>query len=313
MFDLTKKIVVPLDGSRNALKSFDYLDLVYGPKHNLEINLFHVLPSLPPILTDEKILDKDILLKKSDVEKKNLQMAERLLAEAKDILMEKGFDEERITTLFQKKTVSTARDICNWASREQADAVALTRRGETDLDTFFMGGISSKLVHYCANCPVWILGGGVHAKKMLVCMDGSENSFRAADHTGFMLSRTDCQVTLFHSTRDLTRYVPVEALENAEELQLLWKNKAGQQIASYMEKARETLLTAGLASEQIAMKIADGSRSAADDILKEARNNGYGTIVLGRHGESMAKEFLFGSVTNKLLHHSLGFAVWIVQ
>lgn len=104
---------MPLDGSKNTLKSFDYLDLVYGPKHNLEINLFHVLPSLPPILTDEKILDKDLLLKKSDVEKKNLRMAERLLMEAKNVLMKKGFEEERISTIFQKKAVSTARDICN--------------------------------------------------------------------------------------------------------------------------------------------------------------------------------------------------------
>ena len=105
----------------------------------------------------------------------------------------------------------------------------------------------------------------------------------------------------------------MEVLEGTEELQKLWKNKAGEQIAPYMEKAEEMLLNAGLSKEQIAMKVVDGGRSAADEILKEARNKGYGTIVLGRHGESMAKEFMFGSVTNKILHHSPGLAVWIVQ
>ena len=105
----------------------------------------------------------------------------------------------------------------------------------------------------------------------------------------------------------------MEALENAEEFQKLWKNKAGEQIAPYMEKAQEILLNAGLSKEQISMKIVDGSRSAANEILKEARKNGYGTIVLGRHGESMAKEFMFGSVTSKILHHSPGLAIWIVQ
>ena len=102
-------------------------------------------------------------------------------------------------------------------------------------------------------------------------------------------------------------------LEEAEELQGLWKSKAGEQIAPYLVKAREMLLDAGLMEDQITTKIVDGSRSAADDILKEARNSGYGTIVLGRHGQSMMKEFVFGSVTNKVLHHSTGLTIWLVQ
>ncbi|MGD9041504.1 MAG: universal stress protein [Desulfobacteraceae bacterium] len=313
MRDLTKKIVIPVDGSKNALKSLDYLDLIYGPGHDLDVTFFHVLPFLPQLLTDEKTFDKELWLKQSDLEKKNAQIAERILEEVQTVLIKKGFKKERITTIFQKMQMSTARDICNWAYKEKVDAVALTRRGRTDLETFFMGAISSKLVHYCADCPVWILGGGVHSKKVLVCMDSSKNALRAAGHASFMLSGTDCQATLFHSIRHLRRYVPMEALENVEELQKLWKNKAGEQIAPYMAKAEEMLLNAGFAKEQIAMKVVDGDRSAANEILKEARNNGYGTIVLGRHGESMAKEFMFGSVTNKILHHSPGLAVWIVQ
>jgi nucleotide-binding universal stress UspA family protein len=313
MKNLTKKIVIPVDGSKNALKSLDYIDLIYGPEHNLDVTFFHVLPFLPQFLTDEKIFDKELWLKQSDLEKKNTQIAERILEEAQTVLIKKGFKKERITTIFQKTQMSTARDICNWAYREKVDAVALTRRGRTDLETFLMGAISSRLVHYCADCPVWILGGAVRSRKVLVCMDSSKNALRAADHVGFMLSGTDCLATLFHSIRHLRRYVPMEALENAEELQKLWKNKAGEQIAPYMEKAQEILLNAGLSKEQIAMKVVDGGRSAANEILKEARNNGYGTIVLGRHGESMAKEFMFGSVTNKILYHSPGLAVWIVQ
>jgi nucleotide-binding universal stress UspA family protein len=113
--------------------------------------------------------------------------------------------------------------------------------------------------------------------------------------------------------QSLGRYVPKEVLGGAEEPQDLWRDKAGLQIAPYMEKAREMLLNAGLTEEQIAMKVVEGSRSAADDILKEARNNECGTIVLGRHGQSMMKEFIFGNVTSKILHHSPGLAIWIVQ
>ncbi len=313
MAELIKEIVIPVDGSKNALKSLDYLDLMYGPEHDLEVTLLYIWPLLPPILTDKKTMDKDTWIKLTAVEKRNVPMAERILAEAKNALVKKGFDEKRIIKLYQRQKISTAQDICNWANREKADAVLLTRRGRTDLETFFMGGVSNKLVNYCGNYPVWIVGGRIDTKKVLVCVDSSENALRAVDHAGFMLSGTDCLATLFHTVKHLRHFVPMEVLEGAEELQQFWKSKAGEQISPYMEKAREMLLNAGLTEEQIVTKVTDGSRSVADDILKEARDNEYGTIVLGRHGRSMMQGFIFGSVTNKVLHQSAGLAIWIVQ
>ena len=70
MPELAKKIVIPIDGSKNALKSLDYLELIYGPGHNLDVNLLYVLPSLPPILTKEITMDKRLQLTQSDVKKR---------------------------------------------------------------------------------------------------------------------------------------------------------------------------------------------------------------------------------------------------
>jgi nucleotide-binding universal stress UspA family protein len=56
----------------------------------------------------------------------------------------------------------------------------------------------------------------------------------------------------------------------------------------------------------------DGSRSAASDILDEAQNNGYGTIVMGRRGLSGVKEFFMGSVSSKVLQNCTGMAAWVV-
>ncbi len=50
------------------------------------------------------------------------------------------------------------------------------------------------------------------------------------DHAGFMLAGTECQVTLFHAMRDLGRFMPKEVLDEAPELEELWKQKAGEQI-----------------------------------------------------------------------------------
>jgi len=84
-------------------------------------------------------MDKEIWVKLTAVEKKNVLMGERILAVGKTALVKKGFDEKRIKELYQRQEKSTGQDICNWANRKQVDAVLLTRRGRTDLDTFFHG------------------------------------------------------------------------------------------------------------------------------------------------------------------------------
>jgi nucleotide-binding universal stress UspA family protein len=246
------------------------------------------------------------------LENKSVRLAEKILAKAKSVLIEKGFDEDRVQTVFRKKDTGIARDICSWVESKRADAVLITTRGRSRLEAFFMGEISAKLLEYCRVCPVWIVEGQVTSNRVLIAIDNSENAIRAVDHAGFMLSGTDSHVTLFHTMRHLRRFVPLEVLEEAPELEELWKSKAGQEIEPYMKKAKEILLKAGLSENQISTRVAEGSRSAASDILEEARLKGYGTIVLGRRGLSGVKEFFMGSVTSKVLQDAAGLAVWIV-
>jgi nucleotide-binding universal stress UspA family protein len=266
------------------------------------------------VFDDDKIIDWQIRQKRMAVSERNTLLAERILADAKENLIKKGFDEKRIRTVSQEKGISTAKDICRWANAKQADAILLTKRGSTDFETFILGGVSSKLVEYCVHLPVWIVEGNVHSNRVLLCVDSSENALRAVDHVRFMLSGADSSLTIFYSARDLKHYVPEEALVGAEELQKLWKDKQGQQIARFLERARSMLLDSGLTEKQIAVKVVDGTRSAAEDILREAHDGGYGTIVLGRRGQSGLKEFIFGSVTRKVLQRHLpDLAIWIVQ
>jgi hypothetical protein len=39
MAELSKMVVLPVDGSENALRSLDYLHLLFGSRHNLEVAL----------------------------------------------------------------------------------------------------------------------------------------------------------------------------------------------------------------------------------------------------------------------------------
>ena len=312
MTALTKMLIIPVDGSENALKSLDYLHLIYGNRHNLELTLKYVLPSLPPLLTDNRFMDREAATKVKTIENKSIRMAKKILAQAKNFLIDKGFDGERVQTVYKKKESGIAQDICQWAESKRADAVLVASRGRSRLEAFFMGEVSSKLLENCRVCPVWIVQGQVKSKQVLIAIDSSENALRAVDHAGFMLSGTDCPVMLFHTMRHLRRFVPLEVLDEAPELEQLWKTKAGQEIEPFMTKAEEMLAKAGVSESQISKKIVDGSRSAASDILEEARKSQYGTIVMGRRGISGVQEFFMGSVSSKVLQNSTGMAVWIV-
>ena len=313
MENSARKIVIPVDGSMNSFRSLDYLNLIYGPQQNLTVNLLYVLPTLPRILTEEEKEDKEIITQIKNVEKKNIIMAERILAEAKTSLIEEGFEEENVVAVYQKMEVTIPRDICHWARSMEADAILLGRRGRTDLTTFVIGEVCDKLVERCEGTPLWIVGGKVESKKVLLCIDASQNAVRAAEHAGSMLSGTDCPVTIFHTMRHLRRFVPVSLLEEAEELIHLWRTRSGQQLAMYINNAKDALLSAGIPEEQISIKVADGTRSEADDILGEALTNDYGTVIMGRRGASMVKEFILGSVSKKVLMHLSDLAICIVR
>jgi nucleotide-binding universal stress UspA family protein len=79
-----------------------------------------------------------------------------------------------------------------------------------------------------------------------------------------------------------------------------------------MKKAHAMLIQAGVAENQISVKVIDGSRSAARDILEEAEENAVGTVVLGKKGYSNVKDYSMGSVTKKVLDRASDMTVCIV-
>ncbi len=312
MEDLTKKVIVPVDGSKDALKSLNYLDLIFEKNHNLDVDLVYITPSLSNAFGDEP-MDKKTYAALSTAEKKIVNKGERILEDAKSALVKMGFDEDRIRTVSRKKQIGISQDICVFAESTQVDAMVVSRRSHTDLETFFMGRVTDRLVEQCKDAPVWVVGGNIDSKKVLICVDRSGNALRAVDHAGFMLSGTDCKITLFNAMRDLKRMVPSDVVEEAPDLEKLWEAKAAREVGEQMQKAKAMLLEAGIPEEQISKRVVHGSRSPGDDIIKEAREKGYGTIVMGRRGISGFKEFVFGSVTKKILNQAAGFVVWIVQ
>ena len=308
-----KMIVVPIDGSENALTSLDYINRIFGSKHHFRLSLVYILPKLPPILVEESRKSKKTINLEQDIEKKNSQMAERILADAKDRLMHFGFTQKTVEAAFFNINIGVARDICSWAEKnKKADAIFISSRGRSRLKAFFTGEIANKVLEYVKVCPVWLVKGTVKHNNVLLAVENSENAMRAVDHAAFLLSGTDVTVTVFHSKRDLRRFVPKEVLQEFPGVQKFWQKKAGDVVAPYMKKAHTKLIQAGIAENRISVKMVNGSHSAAKDILDEAEENAIGTVILGRKGYSNVEDYAMGSITKKVLNGAADMTVCIV-
>jgi nucleotide-binding universal stress UspA family protein len=53
--------------------------------------------------------------------------------------------------------------------------------------------------------------------------------------------------------------------------------------------------------------------SLAECILAERNQSKCNTIVVGRQGLSRSEEFLFGSVSSKIVNHARNCTVWVVE
>ena len=308
----SKRVVVPIDGSQNALRALDYLSLIFGSKYNLKVILFYLLPSLPQILIEGSTTSDEMARKFTELEKKNREMAQLILSEGKKRLLDNGFKKQAVETVFQKREVGIARDICNWSENTRTDAIIISTRGLSRLKAFFMGETANKVLEFNRSCPVWMVKGAVRRKNILLVVDNSPNAMRAVDYAGFIIPGTEAHVTIFHSKQDLKRFMPSGLLEEFPEFQKLWKYKSGEVVAPYLKRAKEILIKAGLKENQVSIELVEGSESAGIDILKEVENSDAGTIFIGKRGCSDVKDFSMGSVAKKVLYQAWDIAVCIV-
>ena len=78
------------------------------------------------------------------------------------------------------------------------------------------------------------------------------------------------------------------------------------------QRAEELLRKAGFEEKNITVKVETQKKGIARDIINEA-SSGYDTVVLGRRGLSGIKEFLLGSISQKVLHSTKNVSVLLVD
>jgi nucleotide-binding universal stress UspA family protein len=108
--------------------------------------------------------------------------------------------------------------------------------------------------------------------------------------------------------------LPPDGHFESEEERLKWLEGERDRAARLLGRARELCLQAGFPEGSVETRAVERRcASVSDCILKEVREAGACTLVVGRRGVSEKEEFLFGSTSSQVLHDARGCAVWVVE
>jgi len=153
--------------------------------------------------------------------------------------------------------------------------------------------------------------------RILVAFDDSENAMRAVEYVANRFTKEN-QITLFSIVPDTAALCDMNSpslIPYFTEKQAVFcglEDQKKELIDKAMLRAKDILLKAGFEDKQISMKVQTKKNGVARDISDEARS-GYDTIVAGRRGLSAVKEFIFGSVSQKLLHMAEDVSIIVVD
>lgn len=147
-------------------------------------------------------------------------------------------------------------------------------------------------------------------RNILIAADESENAQRAVAYVGKLLGGVGgFKVTVLHVISE-----PEEDFFPDDADRERWFGEYSEQVARMLENYRRTLIDAGFNPPDVSIRsTVRYCPSMAECILAETDSTEYSTLVVGRKGITHKEEFLFGSVSGKIIRTAKNCTVWVVQ
>ena len=157
--------------------------------------------------------------------------------------------------------------------------------------------------------------------KILIALDNSKSAWKGVKYVARTFNNAQgVKITLFHVLPGLPTGLlnPGHILTEEEEklrrrLAVEWEEEKRKEWEDLFGKAQKLLISAGIPARMITKEFRPDHSSVAQEIIDEARDGRYSTIVMGRRGLGPIKSAILGSVTDNVVHHAQGFVVTIVE
>jgi nucleotide-binding universal stress UspA family protein len=147
-------------------------------------------------------------------------------------------------------------------------------------------------------------------KNILIAVDESDNARRAVSYVGQLLAGIKgFKVLILHVIRQ-----PEEDFFSTFAEKDKWLGQYKLKVDAMLKNYREILIGDGFEPEDVSVRSKlRYCPSLAECILAERNQMKCSTIVVGRQGLSRSEEFLFGSVSSKIVNHARDCTVWVVE
>jgi nucleotide-binding universal stress UspA family protein len=151
--------------------------------------------------------------------------------------------------------------------------------------------------------------------RILFAVDGSEYSLQSVRYASAILDPQRFEIVLLHiQTRVPESFIDLEQMPGYKYRLVnvdAWEQQHQNVIQNFMEKARAILTEAGFADSAITVRVDERKVGIARDIATESLN-GYKALVVGRKGASELKDFMLGSIANKILE-LVSIPLWVIS
>ncbi|MBI5183584.1 MAG: universal stress protein [Nitrospinae bacterium] len=146
-------------------------------------------------------------------------------------------------------------------------------------------------------------------KKILIGIADSPNSRIASNYVREILGgkEREFEVVLFH-------VIPKAKSEEEAKLRRISEREGLKIIKETLQEIKNDFVNSGISPGSIRIVVEEGKHeTVAEGILDYLEKEHFQTVVVGRRGIARSEEFLFGSVSKKIVSEAKGCAVWVVE
>lgn len=290
---MEKQYLVTISNDIDHLFGVKFICSFFNEMSESRITLLHICRR------DSSDLNK-VLLEKWQGPANNIQGhltvgARRSIQKAQDLLKERKMPVGQIFAKTVEERFGKVKDILAEGSKGLYDAIVLGRRASYSLQWMFERSAdeTTQAMIKDSNCtsPLWICPDPEPGRKnVLLCLDGYENAYRAADHVGYILSaEKQHTISLFHVA-----------------------GGSGMEAEKVFQSAETILKSHNVGTERI-KRNATRKGSVAKSILGEIDKGRFAVVALGMRGkeQSLLRGLsLAGSTTLKILSKLEKVSLW---
>jgi nucleotide-binding universal stress UspA family protein len=221
-------------------------------------------------------------------------------------IIDEHFQGYQVNEMVTHSTKSIGEEISSIAKELSAEMIVISSHGRSGIGRFLLGSVAEKVVQH-ALCSVLVVFSNPKdaatsgaRRNILLLTDLSEESFSAFPVCKKQLEpleNREAQLTLLYVSQDLTR--ATFGLTLGEESSQI-RNDIQEKAEKELNDIRDTELKEPLANTVVLL----ASRPIYEEIAQYAKTHHVDLIVVATHGNSKAKQFLLGGVTEKLIRIS---------